>query len=218
MTNYPYTDNVPNPPNNPSVDAPVMKVNTNSIDGIIGTDHVSFNNPNGGYHTLIHAISQGVANQTTGTYTPTSGLSQVEQIIALNVTPAATVTSTDSQLFAQSNGGILSQLTGGLVGTDGYTWAGGFLFQWGSVSFNSGLSHDTDTVTFKDRVPGAIAFPRNIFLVIPSLKIASSSTTTASNTISIRSISKTQFVYVFNSSSSSGTDLFPSFNWLAIGN
>ena len=42
--------------------------------------------------------------------------------------------------------------------------------------------------------------------------------TTASDTIAIRSFSTTQFIWVFNSSSSTGSTIYPGFYWMAIGN
>lgn len=45
-----YNRDIPDTPNNPSVDQPKMKTNTNSIDDIIAVDHISFNATNGGTH------------------------------------------------------------------------------------------------------------------------------------------------------------------------
>lgn len=56
MTLYTYTDNVPNGPNNPSVDQPKMKVNTKSIKDLIGEDHVTFGINNGGFHNKSRYI------------------------------------------------------------------------------------------------------------------------------------------------------------------
>lgn len=50
MTNFAYTDNIPASQNNPSVDQPKMKVNTKSIQDIIGEDHITFKANNGGFH------------------------------------------------------------------------------------------------------------------------------------------------------------------------
>lgn len=50
MTNFAYNDNIPNPPNKPSADVGLMQTNTNSINGIIAVDHISFVADDGGTH------------------------------------------------------------------------------------------------------------------------------------------------------------------------
>src|SRR4030095_2247930 len=57
--NFSYTLNIPDAPNNPSVDQPNMKVNTNSIDDLLDVDHVSFNDNNGGIHRQVRMRNQG---------------------------------------------------------------------------------------------------------------------------------------------------------------
>jgi len=53
MTTFPYTEDIPDPPHNPSSDVPNMKTNTNSISGILEVDHVGFNAANGGQHLQV---------------------------------------------------------------------------------------------------------------------------------------------------------------------
>jgi len=48
-----YNNDIPDQPNNPSVDAPKMKINTNAVDTILAVDHISFNANNGGTHKQI---------------------------------------------------------------------------------------------------------------------------------------------------------------------
>ena len=64
MTNFPYNRDIPDGPNNPSVDQPDMKENTNSIDELINQDHISFEQNNGGFHKTIHQPNQTVGGQT----------------------------------------------------------------------------------------------------------------------------------------------------------
>lgn len=52
-TGYTYDTDVPNPPNDPSIDAPSMLVNTQSIQSLIIQDHVDFNTLNSGTHSHI---------------------------------------------------------------------------------------------------------------------------------------------------------------------
>lgn len=72
MTNYAYTKDIPNPPNNPSVDVPNMKTNTNSISDLIGEDHVTFEKNNGGYHNKSRYLEQG--SLPTGLSTNTNAI------------------------------------------------------------------------------------------------------------------------------------------------
>jgi hypothetical protein len=50
MSSFTYYANIPNAPDNPSFDQPLMQTNATSINGIIAVDHVTFNikNPSGG--------------------------------------------------------------------------------------------------------------------------------------------------------------------------
>ncbi len=213
MPSFTYNLNIPATNNNPSVDQPNMLTNNNSINSILGVDHNSFNIANGGYHTVIHEVTQ-VADP--------AAIASVNQVYAKNYTPDSTVTATDTQLFARTGLGSVSQLTGrlatGLVGTDGWAWMGGMLIQWGTVSFSGGNAHETNTVTFQNRVSGAIPFPTQLYEVIATLRVASSSETIASNTIAVRNLSATSFEWVFNSSSATGSTKYPGFRWIAIGN
>lgn len=51
---FPYNNGIPATNNDPSVDQPDMLINTQSINGILATDHISFNAQNGGQHKAIH--------------------------------------------------------------------------------------------------------------------------------------------------------------------
>lgn len=51
---FTYNRDIPDGPNNPSRDQPLMKTNTNSIDDLIAVNHISFRSAGGGQHTLIN--------------------------------------------------------------------------------------------------------------------------------------------------------------------
>jgi len=59
MPNYTFTRNLPATGNDPSVDQPVMTVNTNSTDSILDEDLFGFNDNNGGYHQKSTYVVQG---------------------------------------------------------------------------------------------------------------------------------------------------------------
>ncbi len=102
-------------------------------------------------------------------------------------------------------------MSGRLDGADGYVWIGGILIQWGTVVFPIG------TVTFKDRVPGAIDFPNNVFEVIVSL--TASATASQQATIGTRLVTTTGFtIKAVGGAGAFGPTGWPGFNWLAIGN
>ncbi len=197
-----YTLDIPNAPNNPSQDQPLMKANTNAINTLLSVDHVPFNFGTSGYHNVIHQTIQALDPVT---------ISGVNQVYAKNITPVSSVTATDTQLFLKSGLGIISQMSGRLDGADGYVWIGGILIQWGTVVFPIG------TVTFKDRVPGAIDFPNNVFEVIVSL--TASATASQQATIGTRLVTTTGFtIKAVGGAGAFGPTGWPGFNWLAIGN
>lgn len=212
---FTYNNLVPGRNNNPSDDQQEMLINTQSINSIVAVDHIGFNAANGGYHTVIHQSTQ-VSDPAT--------VSGVNQVYSKNYTPNTTGGTADTQLFVKTGAGGVSQLTGYSTQntTDGWQWVGGILIQWGFVntsstgSFSSGLA--TGTVTFKDRVTGAIPFPNNCFNVIavPSYNtnIVTGPTGAASTNIDAFTLSKTKFDWTFNSVSSK----YRGFYWYAIGN
>lgn len=199
-----YTRDTPATNDNPSVDQPNMKTNTNSIDTLLQVNHNSFGEDPYGYHTVITQVTQGSDPVTIG---------GVNQVYAKNYTPNTTVGSTDTQLFVKSGLGILSQLTGQLVGTDGYQWIGGVLVQWGKIAIPQiGTAPKSGTVTFKDRVAGAIPFPTACFIV--QLTLQSTVVTSASNSAGIIGTpGATSFQWQF-----SGTTSSQNIFWMAIGN
>ena len=206
MTQFDYTQNIPNEPNNPSADVQPMKVNTNSTAGIIAVDHIGFGVPDGGYHTVIH---QKPFNNVTwnpaapsGTPAPIAG---VQQTFAMNYLPDTAGATLDTQLFTLTGNNSLSQLCGHNAASEGYVWCSGILLQWGTVNFPP----TSGTVTFKNRAAGCIPFPNNCYIVQATLTGTSSTT----NTVSIISISKTSFTWNFT-----GTTSYTGFYWFAVGN
>jgi hypothetical protein len=214
---FTYNNLVPATNNDPSVDQPQMLINTQSINSIIAVDHIGFNAGNGGYHTVIHQKTQ---------VSDPAPIASFNQVYSKNYTPNTTGGIADTQLFAITGIGGISQLTGYSTqnSTDGWQWVGGILIQWGTVttassgSFSSGLA--SGSVTFKDRVSGAIPFPTNCFTVIatPFWQTASGapSTDISAGGVSINqnTLSTTKFDWQFNSQSGR----FRGFQWFAIGN
>lgn len=211
---FTYNNLVPATNNDPSSDQPDMLINTQSINSIIAVDHVGFNAANGGYHKVIREITQ-VADP--------AALATFNQVYAKSYTPDTTGGTADTQLFTRTGAGTISQLTGynTTSATDGWQWVGGILLQWGktttvsSGSFASGSA--SGTVTFKDRVAGAIPFPTNCFIVLTDLfwtTAGGAPSGSGTVNINITTLSNLSFAWQFNSNSSKYTG----FHWFAIGN
>ncbi len=161
-----YNRDIPDGPNNPSDDQPLMKINNNSIDTLIAVDHAGFKNNDGGYHTVIHQVRQSVDPAAVAGY---------NEIYTKYYTPDYTGSLADTQLFNRTGLGGVSQLTGNASGaqptlgqTEGWQWVGNFLIQTGWVLLPA--ANATGTVTFKDRfgLP-MIPFPTNCFSVTTSI-------------------------------------------------
>lgn len=222
--NLNYTTGIPDTPNNPSNDQPGMKTNTNSISTIIQQDHHGFKDNLGGYHTIIHQDAQVTDPANI------AGPPQINQVYVKSYTPDTTGGVADTQLYAETALGEISQLTGFSLGDleDGWQWIGGVLLQWGrsgSGQVTSGsyaAGNAAGTVTFKDRVTGAIPFPNNCFIVLTTAHYTFTppggpgAVPNGAGVVAInrQTISNTAFDFRFNSNSSSYTGFY----WLAVGN
>lgn len=102
MSSIAYQTGIPNPPDDPSQDVAIMQANANAINQIIAVDHIGFNVLKSGYHDVIkqppkivdplvlvgigqtytktiggdqnlfYETGNGIINQLTGNFTPTS--------------------------------------------------------------------------------------------------------------------------------------------------
>jgi hypothetical protein len=232
MTTYTYTRTSPNANIAPKNDQPTMLQNAQSISDLINEDHIGFNIPNGGFHKVIRQMASGTSSQSQNlsrsgvgaiyANTPTA-VSNVNQFLSGLYTPDTSGGTAATQLFSVSGSNVISQLTGFSLGDneDGWQWIGGVLLQWGragtgtvtSGSFSGGNA--AGTVTFQNRVTGAIPFPNTCFVVITVPQYAGT-VPSGSGTVSVNrtSLSKTQFQYRFNSDSIQYTGFY----WFAVGN
>lgn len=211
-TNYPYTSDIPLATNKPSVDQPNMKINTNSIRDIIGTDHLTFATATGiltdGYHTVIHQVQQ------SGDPAP---IANVNQIYSKSYTPDWSAgASPDTQLFNMTGSGSVSQLTGNrAIANGGWCWLGGILKIWGIVSLSAGAGAQSGSVTFKSVSGNTIPFPNNIFGVQLTPIRSTNISNNDSFQLAIRGTPvKTSFNWTFSTTAVSYTGFY----WEAIGN
>ena len=100
MTTFNYYANIPNAPDNPSFDQPLMQTNSQSLNTIIGVDHLTFRQAQGGGPNVSDGQHKQVtfANKFVPIFTPTDPLS----IAYTNSGTASTV----SQMFYSSANGI----------------------------------------------------------------------------------------------------------------
>lgn len=104
MTSFSYNTNVPNPPNNPSVDVTDMQSNTLAISQILAVDHVTFNstgpaNSSGGQHLRVAFNGK---NAPVGTPTDPLSIMYTNNVVAVpgqNTASASTV----SEIFYQNS-------------------------------------------------------------------------------------------------------------------
>lgn len=244
MANYDYNTGIPNGPNNPSDDQPLMLINTNSIPGLVAEDHNGFGINNGGFHTVIRSDTQGRVWDPTASTGQPAALPGFEKTFAMNWTPDATNGTIDTQLFSLTGAGTISALTGDFSTYEGYQWIGGVLIQWGRVfapfpgptpgiTGDFGSAAASGTVVFKDRdtTLKCIPFPKNLFTVytqlltfpsfgiggtgLPCLTVQIGSGTTPADF----AMNKTQFSWNFkNPSFDVASRTIQGFNWVAIGN
>lgn len=199
-----YNRDIPDGPNNPSVDQPKMKTNTNSIDNLIGVDHFSFNDANGGLHKQVNMITEASP--------PLLG----------NLVLYTKIAGGQSTLWAKNSTLDLPLFTGkALAGANGYSSIyGGFLIQWGFVNGTHGSNNvfndgDSGTVIFN---AANINFPNNVFTIWTQLffnsNTAGAPTFDGGVSIDTFTLSTSSFNWKFRSDSNSYTK----FIWMALGN
>lgn len=183
----------------------------NNLDGTfnaLAVDHITQNGATPGYHTLIHQVTQTAVTAISGVNQVFSGVPGVLTWtnMAGTFTTAAIPTGGDTQLFSLTGNGGLSQLTGNYAASEGISWVGGILVQWGFVN-NTAAS--IGSVTFNSRTNCA-AFPTNCFIVIPGAVGTSANLVRAP---CVNTITKNGFNWAFGSTAN-----ITGFNWFAIGN
>lgn len=135
-----YTPGIPNPPNNPSADVPIMQSNATSINNIWMPDHISFNNTAAGLHKQVtFALNQSAPGFVNG-------------VSDLFVNSTAGVSGTGSNLFFQ-NALTIAQLTNLPITTTtpsatgfGVTTPWGLIINWGQLV---GASASGSPLTFQ---------------------------------------------------------------------
>lgn len=175
---FTYNRDIPDAPNNPSNDQPLMKVNTNSADDLLAVDHFSFNVAKGGTH-----------KQVTLTNEAAPGIGSSDGVLYSN-----------GNFPAWQNGAGQTSFFAGFPSatSNGYAFLqGGVIIQWGVFT----ITGQTNTVLF---ITSNINFPNNCWNVQATLIPAAPPTGNA-QTISINSISSSGFIANYSGGSAYGS-------------
>ena len=175
-----------------------IKNNFTQLNTSFGVDHTPFSvTPNNGFHKTIHqiAVNSNPPSSPSGTNTIFSK-----------------VVNGDTQLFAISQGGGISQLTGNKNNARGWQYIGGVLLQWGIRSIGTGTNLILP-VTFTANA--GMNFTSVVYSIQLTLINKTPPTVSSGNSLSVQgsTISATGFTAIYNG----GTGDFTDFHWLAIG-
>jgi hypothetical protein len=220
MTNFTYTRDIPDAPNNPSNDQGPMKVNTNSIDDLIDEDHYSFGVANGGLHRQVRLVNLtgipiGLMAGIGTLYTKLATSTGVSTESNLFFTPSAS--GNQYQLTRPITGSFASFSQLGAFGTITATWTmvagwtflpGGMLFQYGSANRPAGVTSTAVVVTFP--VPFSTSD-----VVVSITPISKAGGTGNNNSASL--IDTTLSASGFSVNFTSSTSAYVGFTWTAIG-
>lgn len=191
---FTYTSGIPIPTNSPSQDVGNMQQNTTTINNWVQTDHIGFNNVQGGQHKQITFSANEAA--------PGLPNSSVAALFA-------NLSNSQSWPFWQNGAGTV-QLLGGVPSAvaNGYTFLpGGLILQWGTVS--PVVNQTLTPVNFNTNMPN------NVFCVIVTEKRTNSPNNV--DTVYINSSSSGTPGTFSYYATTTGTG-FASFSWIAIGN
>ena len=175
MATYDYTRDIPATDDNPSDDQPDMKVNTNSIDSLIGEDHYSFgqqtpnNDSANGFHKQVRlpnlpSIPSGTINQSTTIYSKsvissggiTSGQNFITNGVSGNEYQMTITDNTNFSTFGNSTN-YPTMVTNQF---------GGWTFLPGNLRFQYGTMLTTGVNTV---VKFPVAFTNDVYSLVVSL-------------------------------------------------
>lgn len=187
---FPINVNIPNAPNDPADDQPIMKQNFANISGYLAVDHVAAGTINAGIHKQVHLI-----NQAAPALVGTGGV-MYGNIATGNAWPF------------WRNGIQSYQLVGAVSATANNGMAflpGGLILKWGFVN-----SVSNGSVSFSP------AFPTTAFTVFtqPYYTPTAPSSGGVATVAVLTPVTTTGFTWKFLTPS----DKYTGFYWVAIGN
>lgn len=214
MPNYTYIRDIPFATHNPSADQPDMQQNTNATDSLIGEDHFSFNDNEGGLHRKTRLFNGGAATVPTGIagnmgtlYTNLVATKGVTTESSLMYVPDGFTTDT-YQLTRTITADFPTFSTNGPYGTPAapiVTQNGGWTFLPGGLLFQYGLAGPFTAS------PGTIEFPvaftSGVYSVIVTSQAAGGSRVYVVNAVGLTSFT------VSTATTGVSTNIY----WTAIG-
>jgi len=200
-----YNLNIPNPPNSPQSDVPLMQTNANSIANLVLQDHFGFNDNAGGNHKQVHlkneAAPGGLGANADGVF-------------------YANLANGQSWPFWQNALGSIQLGGRNFLSTNGYITlpsqgSSPLIVQWG-VEHAPGVTFQNDdfgTVTF---ATNNIVFPNDCFVVFATLSYSIPFIPGEMGVIVIESttLTKTSFTWTYPQNSNQ----YDKFYWIALGN
>ena len=180
MTFVAFTNGIPNPTNDPSVDVNTMTSNNNAVPQLWPIDHFGYNNNNGGLHkqvTMFNESAPGLPNSTNGALYCNSGLPFWQN-----------ASSSTNQLAFQGASSLVN---------NGFTTIGGLTIQWGNTtSTSSGIN-------------GNVTFPTPFLTTLFSLQICVLENSNSRRLWHLNSVTTSGFTaYIQDSSGSSVANFF----------
>lgn len=171
MTLFTYNDAIPAANNDPSIDQPDMLLNTASIKGIIGQDHVTFGLNSGGFHKNINF-------DTTISHVPAPAASTGKLFIDLPLTA--------SPILKFYGGDVANSSSQYVIGAAGSTLLfGGIIIKW----FTKSITAISTVVNFIDAGVAVADFPNNAFAA--SVTVSSAVSGVSNNVVGYSALSKT---------------------------
>lgn len=192
---YPINVNIPNAPNNPADDQPIMKQNYANISGFLAVDHSAPGTATtAGIHNQVRLI-----NQTSSNFAPGAGVLYAKLDVNNHSQPFWKNALLDLPIFGNAT-----------YAANGSINIGGLIINWGSVTLTN--KNQNGTVSFTQ------ANTNNTFGILTSFVPADGTITASNGTVGAKPRSSAplaQFTYVANQADFTN---YPSFFWVALGN
>ncbi len=219
MPLYAYNRDIPDAPNNPSADQPLMKTNTNNIDNIIDEDHFSFDENNGGLHRQVRLPLRG---GSPGTIPP--GLVAGEGTLYTKTVTSTGILTETGLFYTPDNSSDEYQLTRTItadfaeLGTNAaygtppatFTQTGGWTFLPGGMLMQYGFFGKTGATGTSGQVQFPVQWSTGAFSIQLTLYRNSGNQTLSLDSAIVPTTTTFNFL-----TSSSGSD---GIYWTAIGN
>jgi len=199
MTAIDYNNDIPDSPNNPSDDQPLMKENTNAISQYVAVDHVAFGTNGSGHHQQVHLY-----NQTA------PGLSWADGVLYANTFSSGIFGNQSYPVWQNALGSFLLVNYPTSNTANGYTSIpGGIMIQWGIVV---GSSANTIPVAFPVEFKKAGVSTNAYFVTVIPERAATSPGSDFATVLVTGSVTSTGFTI-----GNIGSHTMVNWYWAAIG-